>query len=131
MASWNDVRRLALALPETSEGTSYGNAAWTVKKKLFAWERPLRRADLEALGERAPSGPVLGLHTADLEMKEALIAHDPRVFFTTPHFDGYSAVLVQLEKIKVKELKDALLEAWIASAPKRTVTAYLQGSPVK
>lgn len=126
MASWNDVRRLALALPETSEGTSFGNCAWTVKKKLFAWERPLRRADLAALGVDAPSGPILGLRTADLEMKEALIAHDPGVYFTTPHFDGYAAVLVRLEKIRLKELKDVLVEAWLASAPQRTADAFLQ-----
>lgn len=124
MATWNDVRRIALALPETSEDTSYGGASWSVNKKLFVWERPLRRADLVALGDDAPSGPILGVRTADLEMKDALLAHDPAVYFTTPHFDGYPAVLVRLGKIKVKELKDLIAEAWLARAPKRAITAY-------
>ena len=114
MATWRDVRRIALALPGASEGTSYGNAAWKVKGKLFAWERPLRKADLTALGDAAPTGPILGIRTADLEMKEALLASDPEVYFTTPHFNGYAAVLIRLGRISVKELKDVLQEAWLA-----------------
>jgi hypothetical protein len=60
MATWDDVRRLALALPQTVEGASReGMLSWSVKDKTFAWERPLRRGDLEALGDAAPQGPVL------------------------------------------------------------------------
>jgi hypothetical protein len=117
MATWDDVRRLALALPDTSEERSRETSAWKVHGKSFAWERPLRRADFLALGERAPSGPILGVRTEGLEMKEVLIASDPKVFFTTPHFDGYPAVLVQLEKIGVRKLKDVLVEAWLSRAP--------------
>lgn len=127
MATWGDVRRFALSLPGTSEEKSpSGNLSWIVNKKFFTWERPLRRADLAALGRDAPTGPILGLRTADLEMKDVLLASDPGVFFTTPHFNGYPAVLVRLGKIAPRKLKDVILEAWLARAPKRAVTAFLR-----
>jgi hypothetical protein len=127
VATWSDVRRLALALPGTSERTTYeSNRAWIVDKRLFAWERPLRRADIAALGADAPTGAILGVRTADLEMKEVLLASDPGVFFTTPHFNGYPAVLIRLTKISTKSLKSVLAEAWLARAAKRAVKAYLE-----
>jgi hypothetical protein len=127
VATWGDVRRFALSLPGTSEEKSpSGNLSWIVNKKFFTWERPLRRADLAALGRDAPTGPILGLRTADLEMKDVLLASDPGVFFTTPHFNGYPAVLVRLGKIAPRKLKDVILEAWLARAPKRAVTAFLR-----
>jgi hypothetical protein len=127
VASWGDVRRFALSLPGTSEEKSpSGTLSWIVNKKFFTWERPLRRADLAALGRDAPTGPILGLRTADLEMKDVLLASDPGVFFTTPHFNGYPAVLVRLGKIAPRKLKDVILEAWLARAPKRAVTAFLR-----
>jgi hypothetical protein len=126
MASWRDVRRLALALPETSERTSYGNPAWAVRDKPFAWERPLRADDIAALGDAAPKGAVLGIRTDGLEMKEALIASDPVVFFTTPHFDGYAAVLIRLGKITPAILERVLVDAWLARAPKRLASEFLQ-----
>jgi hypothetical protein len=125
MATWEDVERIALGLPETDEGTSFGNRSWRVKEKGFVWERPLRRGDLEALGDAAPDGPILGVRTEHLGAKEALLASDPEVFFTTPHFDGYPAVLVQLDKISVEELTEVVVEAWLARAPKRVADAYL------
>ena len=128
MATWEQVRRYALALPGVAETTSRGTAAWTVNKNFFVWERPLRKADLAALGDGAPKGPILGARTADLEMKEAILRSDPRVFFTIPHFDGYSAVLVQLEKISAKALEELIVEAWLARAPERAVRDYLARS---
>lgn len=126
MATWDDVRRLALALPETGEKASYGGArGWTVKGKGFVWERPLRRADLEALGPPAPVGPVLGALVPDLGVKEALLAAEPDVYFTTPHFDGYAAVLVRLDRIDLAELEELVAEAWLARAPKRLAAAFL------
>ena len=126
MATWDDVRRLALALPETAERASYGGTpSWTVKDKGFVWDRPLRRADLEALGAAAPDGPVLGARVPDLGAKEALLAAQPDVYFTTPHFDGYPAVLVRLERIDLAELEELVVEAWLARAPKRLAAAYL------
>jgi hypothetical protein len=127
MATWRDVRRVALKLPGTSEEVrSSGTSAWIVNKKFFAWERPLLRADLAALGDRAPKGPILGVRTPDLEMKDILLSSDPAVFFTTPHFDGYPAVLIRLGKISTSQLKDVIVEAWLARAQKRAVAAYLR-----
>jgi hypothetical protein len=125
MASWDDVRRLALALPETSEGLSHGSASWRVRDKGFVWERPLRPADLRALGDAAPTGPILGARVEHLGAKEALLADDPDVFFTTPHFDGYAAVLVRLDVIAATELEELIVEAWLARAPKRLAKQYI------
>jgi hypothetical protein len=124
VATWEDVRRIALALPETSEQGSWGSPSWRVKDKGFVWERPLRRADLDALGDDSPDGPILGVRVADVGVKEALVADDPAVFFTTPHFDGYPAVLVRLERIAVDELDELIVDAWLLRAPKRLAKEY-------
>ena len=126
MATWKDVSRLALALPEAEEGTTYGgNRAWTVRKKLFVWERPLRKSDLAALGDAAPDGPILGAKVEHLIAKEALLADESGVFFTTPHFDGYPIVLVRLPEIGRDLLEEVVTEAWLAAAPKRLVRDFL------
>jgi hypothetical protein len=125
VAEWTDVSRIALALPETGEGGSYGDRGWQVKAKGFVWERPLRRGDLEALGDAAPTGPILGARVADEGVKAALIADRPDVYFTTPHFDGYPAILVRLDRISVAELTELIEEAWLARAPKRLVKEFL------
>jgi hypothetical protein len=96
-----------------------------VRDKLFVWERPLRGSDLQALGAAAPDGPILGARVEHLVAKEALIADDPDVYFTTPHFDGYPAVLVALEQIAPDELEELIVEAWLARAPKRLAKQYL------
>jgi hypothetical protein len=128
VATWDDVRRIALALPETSEAVSWEHAHWRVKDKGFVWERPLRRSDLEALGDAAPEGPILGARVEHLVAKEALLADDPNVFFTTPHFDGYPAVLVRLDEIYLEDLEEVIVEAWLCRAPKRLAQAYLDES---
>src|SRR5919109_2786610 len=128
MATWDDVRRIALELPETSEVTSRDLCRWRVKDKLFVWERPLRRSDLEALGDDAPDGPILGARVEHLGAKEALLADDPDVYFTTPHFDGYPAVLVQLDRIALDELAELIVDAWLVRAPKRLADAYVEGA---
>ena len=125
MATWDDVRRLALALPETDERLSRGSCQWRVQDKLFVWERPLRASDLKALGDAAPQGPILGARVEHLVAKEALIADASGVYFTTPHFDGYPAILVELQKISVADLEEVTVEAWLARAPKRLADAYL------
>jgi hypothetical protein len=124
MATWADVSRLALSLPEAVEQDMRGNRAWKVKDKLFVWERPLRNSDLKALGDAAPTGPILGARVEHLIAKEALIADDPSVFFTTPHFDGYPAVLIRLEPISLEILREVVVEAWLARAPKRLVERF-------
>lgn len=126
MPTFDDVRRLALALPDTEEKTSGGNASWRVRDKGFVWERPLRRGDLEALGADAPKGPILGVRTEHVGAKAAMIGEDPAVFFTTPHFDGYPAVLVRLDAIELDELAAVIEEAWVTRAPKRLAAQYLE-----
>ena len=125
MATWDDVRRIALALPEATERTSRDMRQWCVKDKLFVWERPLRKTDIAALGSAAPDGPILGARVEHLGAKEALLSDDPDVFFTTPHFDGYPAILVQLDRISEEDLTEVVVEAWLNRAPKRLVDAYL------
>jgi hypothetical protein len=125
MATVDDVRRIALGLPETSERESRGNLDWRVRDKGFVWERPLRKGDIEALGDRVPPGPVFGARTADEGVKLALIADNPRVFFTTPHFDGYPAVLFELDRIGVDELAELITDAWLARAPAKLAKALL------
>lgn len=126
MACWDDVRRITRDLPETREVSSRGLAAWRVRDKLFVWERPLRPADHRALGEAAPSGPILGARVEHLGAKEALLEDDPDVYFTTPHFDGYPAVLVRLTEIDTRELEELIVDAWLAQAPKRLARAYVE-----
>jgi len=128
MSTWEDVRRIALALPETSERTSRELCQWRVKDKLFVWERPLRRGEIEALGDDAPDGAILGARVEHLGAKEALLADDPHSFFTTPHFDGYPAILVRLDRIALDDLHEVIAEAWLSRAPKPLARAYVEGS---
>jgi hypothetical protein len=93
---------------------------------MFVWERPLRPADVRALGDGAPTGPILGARVEHLVAKEALLADDPEVFFTTPHFDGYPAVLVRLDRIAVGDLEEVIVEAWLSRAPKRAARDYVE-----
>jgi hypothetical protein len=129
VAGWDDVRRIAMKLPETNESASRGMLQWQVKDKGYAWERPLRRSDLEALGDAAPDGPILGVRVPDLGAKEAVLASDPSVYFTTPHFNGYPAVLVRLDLVAAPELEELLAEAWLCRAPKKLAAQYLSTPP--
>ena len=122
MATWEDVRRIVSDLPETTEASA---RHWRVRKKLIAWERPLRKADHAALGADTPDGDILGARVADEGVKFALIADDPGVYFTTPHFDGYPAVLVRLAEIGMPELQELLTEGWLAQAPKTLAREFL------
>ena|SRR5437588_7483031 len=125
MATWDDVRRLALALPATSERVSRDRCQWLVKDKLFVWERPLRPTEIESLGDAAPDGSILGARVEHVGAKDALLADDPRLFFTTPHFDGFPAILVHLERIAIDDLQEVVTEAWLVRAPRRLADAYL------
>ena len=125
MANWQDVRRIVGELPETDEVSSRGNLAWRVRGKGVVWERPLRKSDLAALGDDAPEGAILGAHVPDEGAKFALCADRPDVYFTTPHFNGYPAVLVRLDAIDEAELVELITEAWLAKAPKRLAAQFL------
>ena len=126
MAGWGDVQRLALAMPEAEERISRERRQWRVREKLFVWERPLRAGEVAELGDAAPDGPVLGARVEHLVAKEALIADEPRVFFTTSHFDGHPAVLVRLPEIGLALLEEVVVEAWLARAPPRLSSAWLE-----
>jgi hypothetical protein len=130
MAAWEDVQRIALAMPEADERVSREKRQWRVKDKLFVWERPLRAKEIVELADAAPRGPVLGARVEHLGAKEALLADDPSVYFTTSHFAGYAAILVRLDRISVDDLDEVITEAWLARAPKRLVEAYLAGRRV-
>jgi hypothetical protein len=130
MARWKDVAAIANALPEVAEEPSYGERGWKVRKKTFAWERPLRAKEVEHLGGfepdgAAPIGEILGVRVADEEAKQALVSSEPEIYFTTSHFDGYPAVLIRLERIGRAELEEVVIEAWLGQAPKRVAAAYL------
>lgn len=127
MATWDDVERLAMALPGAEERVSRGNRQWRVKDRLFVWERPLGKKDLHDLGDAAPGGPILGARVEHLLAKEVLLADAPEVFFTIPHFHGYPAVLVRLDVISVEDLAEVIVEAWLNRAPKPLIDAYLEG----
>ena len=125
MATWDDVRSLALAMPGAEEYVTRGDLAWRTGPtgKLFVWERPLRPADIAEVGPQR--GPIAGVRVTDEGEKLALIASDPDVFFTIHHFDGYDAVLLHLDRISGERLGEVIVDSWIAVAPKRAVTAYL------
>jgi hypothetical protein len=128
MASWGDVARACLALPETAELTSReGLRSWRVRDKAFVWERPLRKKDLLELGDAAPSGPVLGVSVPDEGAKSALIAEEPGVYFTTHHFDGSAAVLCRLDELDSRSLTELVTEAWGCRAPRRLVADHRFG----
>ncbi|MEV8613053.1 MmcQ/YjbR family DNA-binding protein [Amycolatopsis sp. NPDC051373] len=126
MATWEDVARLGAQLPGTELVVKRDTRSWDVKGKAYAWERPLRKTDLDALGDAAPEGDVLAVRVPDIGAKEALLADEPGVFFTTPHFDGYPAVLVRLAEIDLPTLEEALVEGWLCRVPKKIGKQYLE-----
>lgn len=116
MATYDDLRAVALSLPETSEGLFYGTPGFHVRHKGF-------------LRLRGESDGGLVVFVGDVAEKDALVASDPEKFFTTPHYDGYPAVLVRLEAVDVDELRDLVFESWRNKAPARLLAAYLAEHP--
>lgn len=126
MVSVDEAAQIAQQMPETTEGERYGNRTWFVKGKGFAWERPFSKADIKRFGDTVPpAGPILGVAVADLGEKEALLAAGHRGVFTISHFDGYPAVLIQLDVVTRKVLREVVVDAWLAVAPAALAKTYV------
>jgi len=126
VVTFEDAAQLASALPGVTEDERRGNRTWFVAGKAFAWERPFSKADLRRFGDQAPpDGPILAVRVEDLAEKEAVLAAQPEAFFTIPHFDGYSAVLIQMRKASAQALREALTDGWLACAPPALAREYL------
>lgn len=128
MVTLDDAVRMVTAMPEVSEGTRFHSRTWFVAGKAFAWERPFSKADIKRFGDATPpAGPILALVTSDLEDKEAVLATGTKGFFTIPHFDGFAAILVQLDIVTKKPLREAIEDAWLTCAPEHSRRDFLSG----
>jgi hypothetical protein len=126
VATIDDAARIAEGLPEVTRVERHGNRSWSIHSKAFAWERPFSKADIKRFGDATPpAGPILAVRVEDLGEKEAVLAANPKAFFTIPHFDGYSAVLIQLKKVSQKSLREAIVDGWLACAPPHLTDQYL------
>ena len=112
MAGWETVREIASALPEAEENTSHGTPSFRVRGKLFAWMSPKREAE-GAFVVRV-----------DRDEKRLILDSNPDVYFETPHYEGYPAVLIHLDRIDRDELAERVEDAWLIQAPKRLAAEY-------
>jgi hypothetical protein len=129
MATMRDLDQLALALPETSkEVDDEGRASYLAHGKWFVFHRRPRPDAVDDKGNRLED--VLVFRTESLDVKEMLLSDDRGVYFTTPHWNGYSAVLVRipsLRKLRKADLRDLVEDAWLTRAQTRVARAWLAG----
>ena len=125
-ATLDDAAQMAMVLPEVVEGERFGRRTWFVRKKGFAWERPFSKADIKRFGdETPPDGDILAVTVEDLHEKEAVLEAHPKAFFSIQHFNNYPAVLIQLNKVTKRELREAIVDAWLAAAPPKLAQEFL------
>jgi len=127
MATMADLDELALRLPHTTKELSDdGRPRYLVHGKLFCFHRGRRRDAVDSDGERLDD--VLMFRVADLDVKDLILGDERGLFFTTPHFDGYPAVLLRIPELACidrEELEDLVVEAWLTRAQKRVAKAWL------
>ncbi|GGG11830.1 hypothetical protein GCM10007304_27240 [Rhodococcoides trifolii] len=130
MATLTDAISIAADLPEVGEGTRWSNRTWFVRKKAFAWERPLNKADIKRFGDRpVPSGPIFAVSLGDLGEKEAVLAEEHEGVFTIEHFAKHPAILIRLKVVDPATLRDLIVDAWLAAAPDVLTEQYLADNP--
>jgi hypothetical protein len=114
---WDTVRELALAFPEVEEDTTHSQPAFRVRRKLFVWMSPHEQGAF-----------CVRVNPAE---KDFLLASNPEVYFTTPHYEAHPAVLVRLERIRRDELAERIEDAWLLRAPKRLVEEFAAGPSIE
>ena len=125
MTTLDEAAGFTLALPGVEEADRRGMRTWRVGDKVFAWERAFSKADVRRFGDDpVPDGPILAVRTADLQDKEAVLAAGHRGVFTIPHFDGFSAVLVQVDVADARVVRELVTDAWLATAPPALVADF-------
>ena len=130
MLTLDDVAAMAMELPEVTEGVSWGHRTWSVGKKSFVWERPFTKADIKRYGdEPVPQGELVGVRVEDLHEKEALLETGTKGVFTIEHFNNYPAVLIQLSKVTKRDLRELIVNAWLAVAPAKLAKEYVEAHP--
>lgn len=110
MATWEDVRAVALSLPETEEATSHGEVAFKVRKKLFAWESPHEHGRLVV--------------KVDRDERPLLVASNPAAYFVTPHYENYPMLLIHLDHVGPDELRELIEDSWLLAAPPQIAAAF-------
>jgi hypothetical protein len=90
----------------------------------FVWERPLPPKEIQVLEDHPLQGQILAARVEHVGAREALIAEDPGVYFTTAHFDGHAAILVRLDEIDAYDLQELVTEMWLARASRRPANYF-------
>lgn len=127
MVTLDEVDQMAMALGEVTVGERYGNRAWSVRGKVFVWERAFSKADIKRFGEATPpSGPIIAVLVDDLADKEAVLQANAKGVFTIAHFDSYPAVLIQLDIAARRAVRELVLDAWLSCAPDDLAARHLR-----